>query len=938
MALPISLKVNTPRPLLRREGFALSRTAKAFRGAIRRKLTNDPTYEYVPAGLGEDELLGIPIDDPGIFQFPETGVLQLKPSGLRPDLMENEAFAPFWLGIDDFLYRTYGDPLRSELFEIPQDHLPSAPKVLNVQREDTTDLVGITPTQTQAASLDLDTRFSLIWLAESTAAFHPNESFSVFINPFGIMSDRAAAFFGILYGYRWYLQLNMAGGFALYEYVPGKVGELPSWVRRKTFAFAQGGIDMSREFQLTVIPHFQDAIEFLFSQAAQGDPSQASDYKAAVSAGFMYECKKNGFTPPFSVAMQQAIKTDAAPIAIAVRKDRYQVAFMIHRNRYIESGFTLVPETIDEPKPARTPTVDPIGYFGQNLAGEAGAKVQKSKTDSTLGARFVNEKDEVWTPSKDTKIVASCWLKPSGASIAQAIYSPEIWAMEYRVLPETHTVADAEQDLSDQWTKISGRLSTHPDTDGIEFRFWRNAWRKIYKLDGPVDLEVDGYLLHEGEILQYRPTSEGRFSFYSDDPAIAGDNAGKVRTRPRFFDDADSTGFWDSLNETSASHMLTLTSRSYGAIIYELLRLRGDEDASIDIAAELYSLQVDGWEAANDWKQASENMSLGDVARLLIALYGAQGSVETNAAAPRDLRLVRRDGISKAFLSPVYDPATFPAHVFYLSLRAVPEAIRALEDTDRWDGVEGVRYWKTFSAAEFTRRRADYNAVKSYCTVGNAEGADMFAAFISPHPDALEDGANWDFQGRVRSRCYGPNENAMASTLLELQRVTRRRYDTEARPMLSLVLEAEFQPGKIDTDQFVCVVMPAIDDDVDEAYLEGDPVTFGAFRILEIQYEFELSPPDAEPGDVLVDLPAQDFPIRPELTPDEEGPIGGGLPVEDPTGETSITMSPLTGMIGSTARRASWQARYILEYVGEIVSEDYAMFSTMLPDFGRAPA
>ncbi|UOF77600.1 hypothetical protein [Caudoviricetes sp.] len=933
--LPIQLKINGDRPLLRREGFALSKTAKAFRGAIRRNDATSPTgFRFVPADLGEDQVSGIPVDDPGLYQFPETGVVQLKPSALRSDLMENEDFAPFWVPLSQLRYRTYGDPLRAELFEIPQDHLPSQPRVLSIQREDTTDLVGITPAAAHLAALDITDRWSLVWLAETTFSLYPNEGFSVIIRPFGTASDRPAANFGIAFGYRWFLTLNMAGGAALYEYA-GDSSTGREWIRRKQFGFAQGGVDPTQEFQLTVIPHMIDAVSFLFSQAAQGNPAQASDYRAAVSTGFMYECRKNGFNPPYNSSMKQSIKLDGAPIVIATRKDRYQLAFMLHRVRYLESGMTLAAETIDEPKPARTPTVNPIGYFGQNRAGEPGARVQFSKTNPTIGAMFTNENGATWTPAKDTKLVASTWLKPSGASLADAVYSPEIWAMEYKILPETHTVADSEYDLSESWYKIAGRLSSHPDSDVLSMRLRRTSdWQNLYKLDGPVDLTVDDYKLFEGELLQYRPTIEGKIDFFSDDVAIAGDNAGKVRVSPEVYDDAEATGFWDSLNDTSASHFLSLTKRSYGALLYDVFRLRGDEDASIDIAADLYSLEVDGWEAANDWKTTNENASLGDVVRTLIALYGMQGNGQ-----PRELRVIRRDGMSKAFLSPAYDPTVTPPHVFYLHTRALPEDVRALEDSDRWDGVEGVRYWKVFSPLELTRRRADYNAVKSFCSSGNAEGADMFASFISPHPNALEDADNWDFQGRVRSRTYGPNENALASTLNELQRVTRRRYDTESRAMLVAVVDAEFQPGKIDTDDFVMIVLPALSDDSGEAFLEGDPVTLGAFRVVEIAYEFELSPPAADPAPETIDIPAQDFETKPAIDEETgEGPAAGGYPESEPTGEVGLEVSPLTGMIGSTARRASWSARYTLEYVGEVTSETWPMFSTVLPDYGRAPS
>lgn len=927
MSLPIEFTFNADATTLRREGFALSKSAKAFRGAILRPDATQVTgYRYMPAELGEDQVGGIPIDDPGVYQFPESGVLQLKPSPLRPDIAENTAFEPFWMKLNDFRYRTYGVPTRSEILEIPQNHIPSKPRVLTIQREDVTDLVGIVPTSPHLAALDIGTRFSLIWLAESNVQLYQNEGISFFIRPFGTVADRAAALFGVNFGYRWFLSLNMAGGAALYEYTGTDAGG-KQWVRRKQFGFAQGGVDPTQSFQLTIIPHQADAISFLFSQAAQGNPAVASDYKASVSTGFLYECRKNGFEPPYSSSMKQHIKTESAPIVLATRKDKYQLGMMIARVRYLPAGFTLTPEVLDEPKPAYTPALTPIGYYGQNRAGEPGTKIQYSKTDTTSGAKLWNGIGGAWTPAKDTHMVATAWLKPSGFTIADAVYSPEVWAMEYEVPAETAELTGASFPMSEEWYKLSGRLSSHPDTDVLEARLRRTSdWLNLYKLDGPVELKVDGYKLFDGEIGQYRPSLDGAFDWNPD---------GSIRVTPELIDDMEATGFWESMNDTSASHFLSLTNRSYGELIEKLLKLRGDTAPTIDIAAELYSLRVEGWESANDFKTTNENSSCGDVARLLIMLYGVQGN-----GIPRDLRIVRRDGISKAFLSPVYDPLVVPTHVFYLHTRCLPAAAEFSTDEERYAGVEGVKYWKAFSKPEIVRRRSDYNAVKSYCSVGTGEGSDMLAAFISAHPDALSNPDFWDYQGRVRSRTFGPNENATASTLNELYRITRRRYDTEGRPSIVIVLDAEYQPGKIDTDEFVIVAIPSLVDDEDRGIITGDTVTLGAFRVVEIPWEIDLSPPSDDPAAETVDLPAQDFTVSPGDDDDGNSPLGGGYPdpADTPTPPTGVEMQPLTGMIGSSARRASWQARYVLEYVGEVVSDDYPMFSTVLPDYGRAPA
>lgn len=895
----IGITLNYSRNVLRREGFALSKTAASFRGSI---LIADDTsttgYRYVPSDLGEDELTEDSFrNDPGLWQIPETGVIRLRPSIFRADFVESADWAPYWIPLSGFRYT------EGEVREVPQDHLPSQPKLITTQRTDLdTELAGLSTIPAGVSGLDVETRFSLVWGLETTASLYTNEGVGFTIQPFGIATDRAASFFGVLIGGRLFAELSMNGTASVYENVGTAASQ--KWVKRRRFEFSQGGVDHTRAFQFSIIPWGIDAISFVFSQAAVGNPAEASTYKAAVENSFLYEIRKHGGKCPFVPSLGQSEKYPAATLAIAYRKDRYAVAFGVARIRYKASGLRLTAENIGIPRPGSTPIVTPIGFFNQKLElGDIPANVYESKTSAVIGARYRNDENATWTPANDRKIVAGCWLKPSAKDFSGSangdigVYSPEIWAMEYEIAPTVHAPGD-DIDLSANWCKIAFRLSTEPDASYLDLLHRRTEdYRNLFKLDAGVDLTIDDVPIFEGEVIHSRPTIEGGFKGPKPE---ANPEPEDFKTRPIITDDMSAGDLWAALNETSASHFLSLTKRSYGLLIEKALKMGGCDQSTltlvsgyyenddISIAAELFSIEVDGWEQANDWKQTSENSTVGDILRMLIDLYGMGGK-----HGPRDMRINRRGRKWRAYLAASYDPEVSPSVIFYLDERCLPPAIRSLTPAERWAGVEGVKYFAIFSPPEFTIRRPQFNSVTAFSSSGGGRGSDAYAAFLPPKPEVLTDPSYWDFQARVRNRTFGVNEMGMISTLNELQRATRRKGDTLCRTLIGLVYDAEWQTS-IDTDIFAAVVGSAVYDVAEASISEGDPISYGAFRLHDIAIEIEKVEPTAE-------------------TP--EGALWG---YED-----------------SDARTGMRQGRYTVEYAGATALDDFPMFSDMIPDYGR---
>lgn len=862
----ILVKINPPRIVVRKEGWGLTRSASAIRGA--RLVPVDGVNEYQAADLDE-----------GLWRIPEFGEVMLRPSVFRKDLMENADWAPYWYSLS--MLNVRASPV--ELKEIAQDHLASQPKVFTTMREDlATDLLGLPVVPPGLSGLNVTANYSLVWVASTKDPLWANEAFSVWVTPFGIPSDRASSIMAIAFGQRWCLILDMAGGATLFQNTGTAAAQ--NWVNRKRFEFAQGGVDHTQPYQVTVIPWGGDRIQFLFSQSAEGGGSDSSQMGSQVLTAFCYECKRNGFTPISNPVMNQTIKTEAAPIHIAVRKDRYSLAFMMARVRYKNALLIVAPEQFDEPH-SNQPTVTLWGFFNKTHGVEAPAQFYKGP-NRTLGpgANFTTHKNLTWNVSKDTKPVLFTYVEPSEGGV----YSPELSAVEYDLRPDTHAVA-GEYEISDLWKKLSFRLSNVPDVGQVGLLYDRTFdWANLFKRDATFEVEVFDWdnlnsTVIEGDIEEMRPVMEGAFA-PEETFEVGEETVVKIRTTPSITDEPILRDMWGVLNSTSASFFYSMSQRSLGELIEKLLKRAGATDATLDIAPELYSIKVDGWEVPNDFKVPSETASCGDVARVLISLYGYQGK-----SVPRMLRIRRRNRVWQAYLSPDYDPGvTSLDGVFFMDTNALPESIRGMTDLARH--AEG--YFRMWGFPEFVNRRAPFNHLAGSCSTGMSDSVDRYTGWIPPKPSQLDDETYWDYCAGVDSRVYGPNEFGLISTLNELHRALRRKYDVEARPLLGLQFQGEWQVP-LDSDQIVAVVGRAFEDG--SGFVKGEPISYGAFLIEDIGVEITMAEP--------------------------ERPISGLGGYKD----------------DSTARYSSKVGLYSMTYVGETGLADFPMFSTVLPDWGRMP-
>ena len=225
--------------------------------------------------------------------------------------------------------------------------------------------------------------------------------------------------------------------------------------------------------------------------------------------------------------------------------------------------------------------------------------------------------------------------------------------------------------------------------------------------------------------------------------------------------------------------------------------------------------------------------------------------------------------------------------MFFLHPDALPASLAHKTDAERWAGVDGKRWFQIHESVDFGVRNPEFNSLRAYGSTGSGEPAEALMCAIAPKPDELTDSSKFGFRGACRPKEIGPPDTGLCSTINELQRFARRFYDEEYRGLASMNLIGEWQPvveadvgmRYLRPDQFVWIIGLSPFKVESLGIYAGDPVSFGAWRIEQLD---------------------------PEITEDQ----GPGNPYE----------------LEFTRR-----ANYALTYVGEAVGADHPMFTDKLP-------
>lgn len=793
----IQITINEPRLELRKEGWSKSRVASSIRAA---RLTKVPG----PNSSCLDRFL--PADMPnGVWQDPDTGYILMRPSALRADFTESPDFYSARIPLASL---TVPSPVNGvPVFDEPADPTTGKPKLIALQRDDPEiDLPAITGVPAWANAVHAASNESSMVFVAATSTFALNEGVTITVQPSGLAIDRAAAWFGIMIGDRYYIQLGMNGSAALWEYRYSTcaTGSSDDWVRRERFEYSQGGVDHTKPFQITILPWGMEFISILFSQATQTNQKARATDRRVSSNTFTFKITLGvDDLPRYDQTHGHYVKVEPAPVRIAMRKKGYQYAFAIARLRFAAStSFYGVPEQLTEPKGPNDVSVTPIGFYpgGSNIDGGK-----------------VNEDGAAWNVNSNVRF--SPWLTlTSGGG---GMYTPELWGVEYDVPASAHVPTTTPYDVSDAWTSLHWRETNHHDSSELSMVLRRDAdWQNLLKLDGVVTVRVDNVERFQGYIEQYRPHFDGLPVTPMFDRRIAAglppsENAGiPLRDNPVADD------HWQRLADTDAANFRSLTRKLIGDIFYEGFKRAGYDDAEIVIDAEVFDLQIGGFERASDWKQPQEDANVADLFRRIITTYGTQ-----NAG---NLRCVRRRGAWRVYIARAFNRAQdAPDVVFMLDDRVFFP--NGATDAVRWS-AQGGPYLRVLTQPEIYVRRPSFNELRCFTTDEPGENAIALAAFIAAHPKTITDPTFVRYEGRARPKTMGPSECGHLSTQNEIERFARRVYDEEYRTVIQWTHAAEWHPS-VEPDMFAWIVGIGPD---------GYPVSYGVYRIEEVEITIDL--------------------------------------------------------------------------------------------------
>lgn len=788
----IALTVNDSRQELLKDGWAKSRISSSIRVA---ELTTTegvggaPVLRMLPAAL-----------PPSVWQDPDTGYVMLRPSSLRDDYAESPEFYAGRVPLAqlDIPVQPTGIPL----FEEPAEPNSGTPKLITLLVEDTN--AAITGLSSQPAWANAVHTASnddgLTFVAVTKTPLAINEGVTLTLVPSGLASDRSAAWFGVMIGDRYYIQLGMNGSAALWEYRYSAyaTGTADDWVRREEFQYNQGGVNHTEPFQITIFPWGMEFISVLFSQATQPNQEPRASDRRLSSNTFTFQVGLNtGDVPRFDQDHGHYVKLEPAVVRLAMRKQRYQYAFLMAKLRFGASEtFYCAPEQLTEPKGAGV-GVTPLGFYPGG---------------STITTAVVNEDGAPWDIFQNVRFSPILTL----ISSPDRRYTPELWGLEFDVPAQVHVPPSIPKDISTVWSSLNWRESCASDLTELRIVMRRDKdWRNLVKLDGCVTLKIDGQERWQGYITRYQPHFDGLPVTSHYVQALDENEGVPLRDNPVADD------HWQRLNETDGANFRSLTQRYLGEIFREGLQRAGYAADEIDVAPELDDMQIGGFERASDWKQPNEDATIGDLFRRIIKTYGTQNR--------GNIRCVRRRGVWRVYVARSFRPGVDLPHVVFMLDDTVFFEPGSVTDEQRYT-MAGGPYLRVLTQPEIEVRRPEFNELRCFTTDEPSENAIAQAAFIAAHPRTLTDPTYVRYEGRARPTTMGPSDCGHLSTQNEIERFARRTYDEEYRKSIVWTHAAEWQPS-VEPDQFAWVVGRGPD---------GYPVSYGVWRIEEVEITIDL--------------------------------------------------------------------------------------------------
>ncbi|RYG35119.1 hypothetical protein EON81_13675, partial [bacterium] len=684
--------MDLPSEELLREGFGLTIPAGALRGTRFVPDYDEDGGRYIPGTLGYDrDENGDVYEVESLWKVPTEGIMLPRPNAFQNDLTTNPAYAGDWISLAGL------DHHPDDFDEVVVTEEASRRWIVTKRENDAAEITGIAAPPREA-NLRIGDR-GLVWAAHSSAILKVNEGVSVFGTPFGAGIDKGEALFGLLLGARFYVEVGIDGWADLWQDV-SKPSNPATWLRRRRFETGLGGFSDGASVQVTVVPWGIDAVTIVWSTAAgAGQESTGAGGDGALT----FHGHRSDWYFPWDAALNHYRKTEAAPVYLALPKKR-QSQIGLLRLRYKTAYFAAGEVPLGGPKPDQNVRVATIGY---------------RPSGSTTPLLFEGPRGP-YVEATDDRIVPYGSLAPSDPA-----HPPEMWAIEVLADPISYTANTTPLDFSHLWRRLEGRSTVGMEATRLEMLLDRSGdVQRLLRVYGTVQLKVDGEIVFGGRVETSRPVFDGALG-----ELVEGDEVeeGSRKSYGIVTDDMCAVDRWGDLETAPASHSTSFAKRTIGVILQDAFKRGGIPPALYSIAPELFELEVDGWDRADDFKAPHEDTCWADVIRVLSFRYGTQGY-----AGCRRLRVLRVNGVFVCTLSKDWRAGDDPDAFLWFHPETLPEDLVEATEEERW--AEDIPWVKALNEPNWDIAYPECDAMRAWAVSGAGEGADALGAYIAADP------------------------------------------------------------------------------------------------------------------------------------------------------------------------------------------------------------
>ena len=769
----------------------------------------------------------------GLWQEPNSGIIIIKPGFFTAQRFEFAIVTNTWLGPGDLTYAgtaaggklfSYNGSTSNGATTAYQAHSPKLQNGTDVRLG----LVAIDSKLTTFIGRSEYTAQNFKWCVQSNVQLAANQGWCMIITPNGLSTDFTNSYFMVAWGQKFIIEITMAG----FAFLFGDLDGTGNYVQIDTYVLKDGGVNMNQAFQISVLPIGKRFLSVSFTQhaanrghaRAQAYASQPISFLTVLQGQGPLSTDANNLEPVWSAELNQFVKYPAAPLTIGLVSNDFDYNFSIGKAYYPDAKTVYMSKLHPPAKPTWNGTIG-IDPYVFSIEGQREAP---TTTPTSIVPVLYDQNGTPYTAASGNALISALTLFPS----KNGIYTPELHGYGVSYPANVHTPSWTPIDLSDKWTLIRFIRSCDLNAQRVECKLLEDdQYLKLMKMYGPMRLSAvdnSGNTVVLSDFYQERkqPTVEGPAQLITD--------------QGEFLD------MWDRLN----SSPLLIQSVLEGDVVAEQFKTAImsagflDSEVFIDYAAcpELHSLTFGKITNPNDILRPNSDSSVGDFIRNTAEKIGVQFS------PPFRVRWVS-DGAGgmrwRIYIGPIYGARTNfthgkVQHRLFLDDTFVSTAIYG-SDQNRWAAHD----FTVQSAPELTVNRPDFNAIIASAAKGvdGKEGAEC--RYIPPPSRVLADPTYIGFEGAERIKQLATEDLQIAQTGSSVEVIARQYYEQNYNLKRYRLLEGscEWQP-EIDADDFFVVIGAARDDDPGGRYLQGDPVSYGAFRFehldIEMRHDFTV--------------------------------------------------------------------------------------------------